>query len=231
MQDHKAPSLGLLLAESRALPHYLRYRLRGLRTDHLPSGNGAPVIVIPGFGASDTTTRPLRHALTALGYDVSGWHQGKNKGMTRPISDGLKAMLASTYARHEMPVTLIGWSLGGVFARELARKQPQQVQQVFSLGSPIGGHPHANNVTALFALFNPAARQPPDMDAFHQRSIAPDVPCTAIYSKSDGIVSWRCCLEQPAAHTQNVEVKGPHCGFPWNQQVLDVLAKAMAVTN
>ena len=101
-----------------------------------------------------------------------------------------------------------------MFARELARAYPEQVSQVFTLGSPINRDPEANNVTALFKLFNPN-RQDPDHDAFQARIAPPPVPCTAIYTRDDGIVSWPCCLENDGPNTDNVEVAGTHVGLPW----------------
>ena len=118
-------------------------------------------------------------------------------------------------------------TLGGVFARELARAYPERVSQVFTLGSPINGDPEANNVTALFNLFNPR-RPPPDRAAFEARIPAPPVPCTAIFTKQDGIVSWQCSQEEDGPLTDNVEVQGTHVGLPWNPQVLAAIAERLA---
>ena len=142
-----------------------------------------------------------------------------------------KAMLVSQLqaiqTRHGQPVALIGWSLGGVFARELARAYPDRVSQVFTLGSPINGDPEANNVTTLFNLFNPK-RPPPDREAFEARIPAPPVPCTAIFTRQDGIVSWQCSQEEDGPLTDNVEVQGTHVGLPWNPQVLAAIAERLA---
>lgn len=223
-----APPLRLLLGESRAALSYGRYLLRGLGHNKLPRGQGEPVLVLPGFAASDVTTRPLRRSLSKLNYRVYGWAQGTNLGLKQRGRELLVAHLQAIAEWHGQPVNLVGWSLGGVFARELARAHPQQVQQVFSLGSPISGHPNANNVTTVFSLFNPKARQEPDMEAFRKRAVAPPVPCTAIYTRQDGIVAWPCSREAQADNTENVEVTGTHVGLPWNPQVLAVIADRLA---
>ncbi|KGD64858.1 hypothetical protein Y5S_01766 [Alcanivorax nanhaiticus] len=221
------PALSLLLGESRAMLAYGRYLLKGLDHRRLPLGNGQPVLVLPGFGASDVSTRPLRRGLARLGYTSYGWAQGTNTGMNRQRREMLVTQLQAIHARHGQPVALVGWSLGGVFARELARVFPDQVSQVFTLGSPINGDPDANNVSALFRLLNPKHRNP-DREAFFDRINAPPVYCTAIYTRQDGIVSWQCCLENDGPLTENVEVTGTHVGLPWNPQVLAVIAERLA---
>ena len=221
------PGVGLLLGESRAMLAYGRYLIKGLGHRQLPPGNGEPVLVLPGFGASDVSTRPLRRSLGRLGYSSYGWAQGTNTGMNRQRRELLVTQLQAIHTRHGQPVALVGWSLGGVFARELARVFPDLVSQVFTLGSPINGHPDANNVSALFRLFNPQ-RDNPDSEAFYERITPPPVPCTAIYTRQDGIVSWQCCLENEGPQTENVEVSGTHVGLPWNPQVLAAIAERLA---
>ena len=221
------PSMKLLLGESRAMLAYGRYLVKGLGHRQLPEGNGQPVLVLPGFGAGDVSTRPLRRGLKRLGYSSYGWAQGTNTGMNRKRRELLVSQLQAIHARHEQPVALVGWSLGGVFARELARVFPERISQVFTLGSPISGDPDANNVSALFRLFNPHHRNP-DRDAFYERIAPPPVPCTAIYTRADGIVSWQCCRETAGPLTENVEVTGTHVGLPWNPQVLAAIAERLA---
>lgn len=221
------PSLKLLLGESRALLAYGRYLMKGMDRSQLPRGEGQPVLVLPGFGASDVSTRPLRRALTKLGYCVYGWAQGTNLGMNQQRRELLFSQLEMIHARHGQGVALVGWSLGGVFARELARLKPELVSQVFTMGSPINGDPDGNNVSSLFRLFNPG-KMPSDRQAFEARIPAPPVRCTAIYTRQDGIVAWRCCLENETPSTENVEVQGTHVGMPCNPQVLAAIAERLA---
>ncbi|MEQ9011936.1 alpha/beta fold hydrolase [Algiphilus sp.] len=216
------PSKRLLLAELRALAEWPR-AVVWLPTRHLPRGDGHPVMVLPGFGASDRATAPLRRALRRLDYRVEGWGQGRNLGMRREIGQALSARIEALHDAHGA-VSLIGWSLGGVFARELARSQPQRIRRVITLGSPISHHPKANNMERLFQLANPRHNGEVDWDAFTRRETPPPVACTAIYTESDGVVAARCCRELPAPHTENVRVRGSHMGLPANPAVLEVIA-------
>jgi pimeloyl-ACP methyl ester carboxylesterase len=228
--DIRAPSAHLLALELRVLAEMPWFMLRALRTGGLPRGDGHPVLVIPGFGASDLATLPLRRALRRLGYAAEGWGQGLNLGMRPALKSALAQRLLKLHSEHQAPVSLIGWSLGGVFAREMARHQPQLVRRVFTLGSPITGRPDANNMLALFRLANRGKAVNLDWDGFRKRCTAPPVPCTAIYSRTDGIVAWRCCMELPAPNTECVEVRGSHFGLVVNGQVLRVIAQKLAVS-
>lgn len=220
------PSLPLLLGELRLLTTASWFAMRTVSLAGLPRGDGHPVLVIPGFLAGDAETWPLRQALRRLGYSVYGWNCGRNLGMRPEIKQKLTNQLTRLSGRAG-PVSLIGWSLGGVFVRELARKAPDQVRRVFTLGSPINGNPTANNLHALFTVIN--RRRPPreDPEAFRRRAAPPPVPCTAIYSRTDGIVNWQCCREDETPHTENVEVGGSHFGLIVNAQALRVLAERL----
>jgi pimeloyl-ACP methyl ester carboxylesterase len=226
--DVRAPSARLLLRKVRAA-HELALaplRLRGLHRS-LPPGDGHAVLVVPGFGAGDAATRPLRRVLAALGYSVHGWSLGVNLGMRPEVKNALSARLQQLHERHG-PVSLIGWSLGGVFVRELARHQPQRVRRVFTLGSPINLRPDANNMMALFRLLNAGRPVNIDLDGFRRRIAPPPVPCTAIFTREDGIVAWPCCLEPETAQTENVEVRGSHMGLPYNPSVIGAIAERLA---
>lgn len=221
------PSPLLLMLEGRAFGEYVSLLLSRPFMRSLPRGDGHPVVVIPGFGGSDFGTRPMRQVLKRLGYDVHGWGQGRNLGMRSHIRERLRMRLHELNESSGRKVSLIGWSLGGVFVRELARHQPERVRRVITLGSPINGHPHSNNVDALYRWVNRGAYKV-DWEAFQRRRIPPAVPCTAIYSKTDGIVAWQCCLEEPAPNTENVEVRASHFGLGVNPQVLRVIAERLA---
>jgi pimeloyl-ACP methyl ester carboxylesterase len=228
MPDIKAPPLHLLALEARVLAELPWFLLRSLSIQGMPRGEGRPLMVLPGFGASDTTTLPLRRALQRLGHAAYGWEQGTNLGMRPALRNALTQRLQKLSAEHQAPLSLIGWSLGGVFAREMARHQPQLVRRVFTLGSPINGRPDANNMQTLFRIANRGRSVKLDWEGFRKRCVPPPVPCTAIYSKSDGIVAWRCCLEDPAPNTECAEVRGSHFGMVVNRQVLRVLATRLA---
>ncbi|MFA5941770.1 MAG: alpha/beta hydrolase [Sinimarinibacterium sp.] len=223
-----SPAARLLLLETRMLPEMagLILRSRSLR-EQLPRGDGHAVMIVPGFGAGDAATRPLRKILESLGYAAYGWQQGVNFGMRPPLKKALNLRLHKLHERHG-PVSLIGWSLGGVFVREMARYTPDYVRRVFTLGSPINVRPDANNLMPLFRLINAGKPVNLDLEGFRRRITPPPVPCTAIYSRTDGIVAWPCCREPEAANTDNVEVYGSHMGLPYNTEVIRAIAERLA---
>lgn len=223
-----APAAHLLMLEGRVWAELglLPLRMRRLRLE-LPRGDGHAVVVVPGFGAGDAATRPLRRVLEGLGYASYGWGMGVNLGMRPQIKTALGLLLHKLHERHG-PVSLIGWSLGGVFAREMARHQPDYVRRVFTLGSPINVRPDANNMMKLFRLMNGGRPVSLDAEGFRRRIAPPPVPCTAIYSRTDGIVAWQCCREPDAENTESIEVRGSHMGLPYNTAVIRVIAERLA---
>jgi pimeloyl-ACP methyl ester carboxylesterase len=179
-----------------------------------PRGDGHPVLVLPGLYASDSSTFVLRRYLKALNYQVHPWKLGRNWGPSTEIRKGIRDRFQDLSQRYQRRVSIVGWSLGGIYARELAREHPSLVRQVITLGSPFGagynveGEPDA----ALAARLRPA----------------PPVPCTAIYSKTDGVVPWEACLEIETPQTDNIEVQASHIGMGINALVLWVIADRLA---
>jgi pimeloyl-ACP methyl ester carboxylesterase len=224
-----APSLKLLAMESRALFEAADFILRGPKTRKLPRGDGHPVMIVPGFGTNDRVTAPLRNALEKLGYAAHGWDCGTNLGMRAKVKNALASRLEQLHERYETPVSLIGWSLGGVFVREMARHQSALVRRVITLGSPFNGNPDANNMVTLFKIANRGKPVKPDVDGFLKRKKPPPVPCTSIYTRSDGIVAWPCSLEEKTPFTENIEVPGSHMGLVFNRDVLRVIAERLAL--
>ena len=222
-EDLKAPGPLLLLLEGRAVWEYAGFvaALPWLR--RLPRGDGHPVVVIPGFGAGDLTTLPLRTFLNDRGYASYAWNQGFNLGPRDGVLDGVRALLSKTAQDHGERVSLIGWSLGGVYARELAKEFPEQVRCVITLGSPFAGHPRATNAWRLFALLN-GGDDVHDPRLLAQLRKAPRVPTTSIYSKTDGVVAWQCSLNEPEPHTENIEVHASHLGMGMNPFALFAIA-------
>lgn len=227
MHTHiKPPSLFNLALEGRVFAEFGAYLLAQPWLRQLPRGDGHAVLLVPGFGTTDRSMKPLRRFLERLGYAAYGWEQGRNLGMKASVRDGLRERLKLIHAQSGGPVTLIGWSLGGVFVRELARSQPEKVRQVITLGSPINHQPDATNVDAIFRKLNPGFRH--DLEAFARRSLPPPVPTTAIYSKTDGIVAWQTSRENDAPNTQNIEVFSSHFGLGVNPVVLKLIAQKLA---
>jgi pimeloyl-ACP methyl ester carboxylesterase len=192
-----------------------------------PRGDGHPVLVLPGLAASDVSTRPLRTYLRAQGYAAHGWKQGPNHGPRPGVETGMDARLAELAGRYQRKVSLIGWSLGGVFARELARRAPALVRQVITLGSPFANEPKASNAWRLYEALS--GRPVGDWPGREAMKRPPPVPSTAIYTRTDGIVAWQGCLEQESAMTQNIEVEGSHSGLGHNPVVLYAIADRLAL--
>ena len=195
----------------------------------LPRGDGHHVIVLPGFTADDRSTRPLRLLLRDLGYHTHGWRLGANVGPTAEILTGLYALLERIHSDAAAPVSIIGWSLGGIYARELARTTPEQVRQVITLGSPIqmiddDSSSVQGSYDALKHLHDPSAQRHV-RDAFLPMLA---VPATSIYSRTDGIVKWQASLIQRTEQSENIRVNGSHCGLGFNNSVAYAIADRLA---
>ncbi len=221
------PSKRLLLLEGRALWELARWRRRLKTLDALPRGDGHAVLVLPGYGAGDAATRPLREVLRRLNYVIYGWGPGRNFGTSAAVRDRLRSQVEQLHAQHG-PLSLIGWSVGGVFARELARHAPQRIRRVFTLGSPFNVCPDANNLLPVMRLINLGRPVRFDYEGFQRRRSSPPVPCVAIHSKTDGIIAWPCSVEEAAPNTENVEVQGSHFGLMANPEVWRVIAERLA---
>ena len=202
-----------------------------LRT--LPRGDGHSVMVLPGFMAGDESTAVLRKYLSRMGYSPVGWNLGRNTGRFDIMATQLPEMFLQLMEQTEGKVSLIGQSLGGVFARELARLYPQHVRQVISLGSPIRMDKSDAVASIVSQLFERSTGMTPEemRDAleFFDESSSPPVPMTAIYSKGDGVVHWEGCMEEfEDGTTQNVRVCGSHCGMAFNPSIYHIVADRLA---
>ncbi|MFI5696455.1 esterase/lipase family protein [Kribbella sp. NPDC051586] len=195
-----------------------------------PRGDGHPVLVLPGLLASDASTTSLRWFLGRLGYPAHRWNLGRNVGPTRAAVDGIRGRLRELSARHGQAVSLIGWSLGGIYARELAREMPFLVRDVITLGSPYRLHgPAGTPAHRVFRLLShlhiPDSEMPPPE---HTRPPLL-MPVTSVYSERDGIVPWQACIETPGPRRQNVAVTGSHLGYGHNPAVLWLAADRLAL--
>ncbi len=219
------PSRGLLLLEGRALLELAALLPAYPLLRRAPRGDGHPVLVLPGFMGSDLSTRALRAFLRERGYAAHGWRLGRNIGPTAQVVSGLARRLADLRRRYDRRVSCIGWSLGGVYARELARHHPDDVRQVITLASPFR-HLDAVNVPRFLR----ARREPhPDEAALRERLAAPlPVPTTAIFSRSDGIAAWRSCVGDPGPSSENLEVQSSHLGIGHHPVVLLTIADRLA---
>jgi pimeloyl-ACP methyl ester carboxylesterase len=193
-----------LLSEQRAVLEYGAFGVAWPWFSLLPRGEGQPVLVLPGFAGSDRSTVPLRSVLRNLGYDARGWGLGRNDGPHPEILDGMVSRLAGLAEASGQPVSLVGWSLGGVYARGLARHTPHRVRQVITLGSPFRATESGQGLST------------------------PPVPVSAIYSKSDAIVPWRAAIEEDGPRRESIEVRGTHLGLGVNPAVVVAVADRLA---
>ncbi len=224
-----SPSIGLLVTEPvRGLAGFATMPLATPWLWSAPRGDGHGVLVIPGFLASDFSTTVLRRFIRRLGYRVAGWNLGRNRGPTEQVLGQLPRELSALAERTGRPVSLIGWSLGGIYARELARRSPEQVRQVITLGSPFAltdaRQSHADRAYRRRARLH-ATQGVPTPEQVAQPI---GVPSTAVYSRNDGIVAWQACIAPESELHENVEVRCAHLGFGTDPATLWVIADRLA---
>ncbi|HEY0858624.1 MAG TPA: alpha/beta hydrolase [Albitalea sp.] len=199
--SYGAPPLALLGVEPlRAVLEYASMRL--MNKDALPAGDGHPVVIFPGLATDRHSIGPLK------GFWL----------------DELSRHVCELTSEHDDSVSLVGWSLGGIYARELAKKLPRRVRQVVTIGTPFAGTAEQTNVAWVYRLVN--GQKPALDEALVERlRTPPAVPTTSIYSRTDGVVAWQACLNpEPLPHVENIEVDGSHCGLGWNPKVLSIVA-------
>ncbi len=225
---YPSPSLSLLALEPlRGASEYLASLFTPTPP---PRGDGHPVIVFPGLGGGALSTRPMRRFLDKAGYVSHDWGQGLNTGPQGDFDDWLDRLddhLLDVHARHRRNVSLVGWSLGGVYARELAKRSSGLVRQVVTLGTPFSALGESNHAAAAYRFLNGDTSQltPSMQSRLRQR---PPVPTTAIYSKSDGIVPWQACMETESEASESLEVSASHIGLGTHPKVLSLLAARLA---
>lgn len=171
--------------------------------------DGPPVLVIPGFIASDRTTMELRRALAEAGFRVHPWRQGVNWGAKADTLERLKR--AVDQCGHDEPMVIVGWSLGGLYARELARAEPKRVRAVVTLGSPIWGD--RRRFTNVWKLYERVAGHPVDDPPIPDSPEKPPVPTLALWSRRDGIVGASSARGSKETRDEAVEVNSTHMGF------------------
>jgi pimeloyl-ACP methyl ester carboxylesterase len=199
-----------------------------------PRGERHPVLVLPGLMASDVSTGALRRWVRTLGYPVVGWALGRNRGPTKEVVDELPRLVRRLGEEHGSPVTIIGQSLGGIFARRLAQRTPDEVRQVITLGSPFGmagRGPDGSRAAQVYARYAPRHSVRRLSDAPRDSLARPlRVPSTSVYSRWDGVVDWRACLQQPGPRSENVAVRASHLGMGVDAAVLWLVADRLAQT-
>jgi pimeloyl-ACP methyl ester carboxylesterase len=218
----------LAIEPLRAMLEFARMRF----ADDEPSleGDGHTAVFFPGLGADHRFMDPLADYCRRLGYECRHWGRGFNTGPAGEpgawLAD-LAAEMDASLPRGRKSVTLVGWSLGGLYAREIAKTMPQRVRQVVTLGTPVASVSSSTNVQWLFELLNGRTTQIDPRFAERLRA-PPPVPTTSIYSRSDGIVAWRACLSPPGPLSENIEVESSHLGLIWHPDVRRIVADRLA---
>lgn len=224
------PSWALLAAEPfRAALELARHQW--VKTAPARPGDGHPVVIFPGLGADGHSVATLREHCRALGYPAFDWGQGFNTGPQGDLDTWLAALeeqVSTLLAGHSQPATFIGWSLGGLYAREVGKLMAPRLRQVITIGTPFNAdadHTHAGWLYRL--LSNSSTELGP---ALSQRlRTPPPLRTTSIYSRSDGVVAWQTCRHGRRSRlVQEIEVAGSHIGMGWNREVLDAVADRLA---
>jgi pimeloyl-ACP methyl ester carboxylesterase len=218
------PPIGRLAWEVLSGAELGRLLLRSPALLAAPRGD-APVAVLPGYGADDASTLPLRTFLRRLGHEVQGWSLGRNRGdveaLLPRVTEGVRALAE----RHGRPVQLIGQSLGGVLARELARNEPDRIAQVITLGTPVVGGPSA---TRLGFRYSPQQRARISAVIEQRNRIPITVPITAVFSRRDGIVAWEACIDDHNPQVDHIEVSSSHLGMGLDPAVWMLAARRLS---
>lgn len=225
-----APPGALRLALEFRMPFELGASLAAmpLLTTMLPRGDGHAVVVFPGLAASDVSTVPLRRFLSQRGYDAHAWEQGRNLGPGRGVLEACFDKVRRLHRETGRKVSLIGWSLGGIYAREAAKAVPDAVRSVITLGTPFAGSPKSTNAWRIYEMVS--GEDSHDRHASLKLDRPPRCPTTSVFSRTDGIVAWQCSVQAPSENrnTENIEVEASHVGLGVNPAVLFAVADRLA---
>lgn len=225
----RPPNLGLFLAEGRGVFELNATLLMAPALLTAPRGDGHPVLVLPGLLASDVSTLILRRYLDLLGFSTHPWGFGRNTGGVYSMRDKLGKLLTSVHAATGRKVSLVGWSLGGVYARDLALRMPDMVRYVVTLGSPFAGDITATNAKRVYEMVSGETIEDADMKDIQALSGDLPVPTSSLYTRSDGIVNWRTCLVRENDTAENIEISlASHIGIGVNAAALWAVADRLA---
>jgi len=226
----RGPRRIFTLAEGRAMFELGAFFATRPLLGTLPKGDGHSVLCLPGFMATNSSTAPMRGLLKQLEYDAHGWDSGRNLRVDNALVERLEAQLTNLHSESGRKVSLIGWSLGGVIARELAKLHPEKVRLVMSLGSPITNDRNVSNARRLFEMLNGGDPEAMDGGRFLSLDEAPPVPTTSILTKTDGVVHWRGSVQEDTHdECENILVHASHCGLGVNPSVMVAMADRLAL--
>lgn len=227
--EHEAgkPRLVRMLGEAAILIEPLR-RSRRPKPVIAATANPQTVMILPGFGTRPGRMRYLAQQLEAAGHVAKRWGQGRNWGPNPERFDQIEARLLDLHARHGRKVVLIGWSLGGLFARELAKRQPHAVAKVITMGSPFSGSPRANNVWRAYQFITGHSVDAPPIAA--QLSVKPAAETVALWSANDGAIAPRCAAGRPGERDRAIALRCTHMGFTYDPQVIQTVLSELETT-
>lgn len=216
-QGARGPSLRLWLGEGlRVLP---KLRNADLAVDK--ASQVRQVMLLPGFAAHPRSMKRLHDALRRAGHDVHDWGAGRNLGADATMLDRQVENLQRLADRSGRPTLLIGWSLGGIMARELAHRVPDAVSGVITMGTPFSGSPHANNAWRTYHLVTGHPVDAPPVEVKY--AAKPPVPTIALWSPRDGIIAPRCARGLPDQRDRAIALRCTHFGFAGDQEVVTTL--------
>src|SRR6476660_9643374 len=227
-QTLRPPSRTLMFLEGRALHEFGAFVGALPLLSLAPKGDGHPVLVLPGLVASDGSTRPLRSFLKNRGYAVSGWRQGRNLGLRDGVQHGMTDLVRELSDTHGRKISVVGWSLGGLYARQLAKMMPDRVRSVITLGSPFAAGPKATNAWRVYEMASGRSAEQEDRRFGGSLAETPSVPTTAIFSRTDGICAWQGCMEKTTATSESIEVDSSHCGMGHHPAAVYAVADRLA---
>lgn len=215
-----------LLSESHSILQLGRLTARTPVLRRAPRGDGAPAVVIPGWRSPEASMAPIRGYLRRLGHDARHWGFGTNLGDPQRNADLLAARVELLAAEAGRPVALVGWSLGGVIARETARRIPDAVSQILTCGTPvIGGPTHTIGASSL------RSEQTADIAARQERldtDSPTSMPITAIFTRRDRVVAWTACIDRQSPNVRHIEVASTHLSLGIDPDVWLAIAEGLA---
>jgi pimeloyl-ACP methyl ester carboxylesterase len=224
----RPPSPISILGEARIIGEWFALQLSTpIVRFTAPRGKGEPVLVVPGFGTDDSWTRSLRRFLGSLGYYARGWDLGRNHGRVPDLIPKVVERTAELARESGRQVRLIGWSLGGYLAREVARERPESVSDVITLGAPVVGGPKYTASAPMY-LKKGYDLDKIEADVQERESIPIVVPIRAVYSRSDGVVAWRACVDRLNPDVTHHEVVSSHLGLVASPTVFGLVARLLA---
>ena len=220
-EEAKGPPFKLVLGEFRTIGQQL---LHPFREPVVLSRAASPrvVILLPGFGTHPMRMRYMARQLEAAGHKVKRWGMGFNLGPTQENFDMLARRVCEVRERYGQEVVLVGWSLGGIFAREVAKRHPEHIAKVITMGSPFSGTPYGNNAWRLYQLVTGHSVEQPPVDA--QLSVKPPVETVALWSARDGVILPRCACGRPGERDRAVALRCTHIGFASSAEAIRAVA-------